>query len=391
MARHLHHERHPERGISLVVVAMGMTAFMAATMLTVDVGMLMTSRGQAQNAADAGALAGAIGLAFDDYTDHSASGPAVTGAIAAAKANAVMRQQVSVDPSDVEFLNDSNGQPNRVRVTVRRTAERGNPLSTFIASYLGRPTVDIGATATAEASPANAMTCVKPFIIPDKWTEAQTPPWDSNDTYDAFDNKGEPLTQPDIYVDANDTVNYTGYNQETNRGQRLLLRAGTGSNIMASFYFSLAIGGNTGGNAGGDAYRWNIANCNTSIMHIGERVTQEPGNMKGPTIDGTQELYDRDPAAYWDDATASVKGSTFTGQSPRVFPIPLFDPVVYDSGKRNGRDADLVVANWIGFFLESRPSSSGDIWGRIIPIAGIVDSTWDVPGGAFPKAIRLVE
>ena len=38
--------------------------------------------------------------------------------------------------------------------------------------------------------------------------------------------------------------------------------------------------------------------------------------------------------------------------SPRVFPIPLYDPNYYETGKLNGRNADLKVANWIGFFLE---------------------------------------
>ena len=36
-------------------------------MLAIDVGMLMTARSQAQNSADAGALAGAIALIYDDY------------------------------------------------------------------------------------------------------------------------------------------------------------------------------------------------------------------------------------------------------------------------------------------------------------------------------------
>ena len=46
--------------------------------------------------------------------------------------------------------------------------------------YFGVTDVNIQAEATAEASPANAMTCVKPFTIPDKWIERQTPPWDSD-------------------------------------------------------------------------------------------------------------------------------------------------------------------------------------------------------------------
>ena len=186
MKRHLHHIRHDERGMSLIIVGMGMMAFMAAGMLAVDVGMLMTSRGQAQNAADAGAFAGAIALAYNDYADRSASGPAVTGAIAAAKANTVMHQEVSINAADVEFPNDPSGQPNRVRVTVRRTSARGNPVSTFMASIFGHASVDIGATATAEAVRANAESCVKPWAIPDKWTERQTPGWDTSDTFTAF-------------------------------------------------------------------------------------------------------------------------------------------------------------------------------------------------------------
>ena len=40
------------------------------------------------------------------------------------------------------------------------------------------------------------------------------------------------------------------------------------------------------------------------------------------------------------------------GQSPRVFPIPLYDPDIYQNGKQNGRTADLISRNWLGFFVE---------------------------------------
>ncbi len=71
-----------------------------------------------------------------------------------------------------------------------------------------------------------------------------------------------------------------------------------------------------------------------------------------------------------------------------MFPIPLFDPEFYDAGKRNGRMADLKVANWIGFFAED---GRNEVHGRIIPIAGIRDGTLDAPDNLFPKAIRLVK
>jgi hypothetical protein len=304
-----------------------------------------------------------------------------------------MGGDVSVLPEDVEFLNDPDGQPTRVRVTVYRHEMRDNPVSLLMANFLQlRETAGVAATATAEVSPANGMTCVKPFTIPDKWIEKSNPPWDGNDTYDAFDNKGNPLppATADVYIpaaDANGKSNpdYTGYNNERERGQRLVIRAGTGTNITVSFYFSLAIGGETGGSE----YEWNIANCNKTVMRWGELLIQEPGNMVGPTIQGIEALIARDPNAFWNTATNNIDGSAYAGQSPRVFPIPLYDPEYYDEGKRNGRYADLKVANWIGFFAESVQGNS--IYGRIIPIAGIRDGNSTAPEGLFPKAIRLVQ
>jgi Flp pilus assembly protein TadG len=376
-----------ESGMSYVFVGFSMMAFLSASMLAIDVGMLMTARNQAQNSADAGALAGAAALLYDNYNDRSPSGPAVTSAILAATGNKVMAQNVSVLPGDVTFPLDPAGEPTRVKVTVRRTASRGNPVSTLIARYFGTLNTDIGATATAEVSRANAMTCVKPFTIPDKWSERQTPPWDGDDTYDAFNNKGQPLANPDIYIPANQP-GYTGYNQESQRGQRLGIRAATGSNITVSFYFSLALGKPV--ITGGAEYDWNIANCNTTIYHWGDPLTQEPGAMNGPTVSGAQLLIAKDPGAYWDTSTNKMKGSAFGAKSPRVFPIPLYDPIVYDSGKRNGRTADLVTANWIGFFLEEIQGNG--LWGRIIPIAGIRDNTaGPAPDGLNPKTLRLVE
>ena len=373
--------------MTYVFVGLGFMAFLSASMLAIDVGMLMTARNQAQNSADAGALAGATALMFDDYDDRSASGPAVTSAISAATSNQVMAGIVSVNPADVTFPLDPAGEANRVQVAVRRTASRGNPVSTLIAKYFGVGTADIGATATAEVSKANAMTCVKPFTIPDKWQENQTGPWSSDDTYDAFDNKGNPLPNADLYVPANQP-GYTGYNQESSRGERLEIRAHNGTNLMPSFFFSVALGKPV--ITGGDEYRWNIANCNTTIYHWGDPLTQEPGAMAGPTLDGAEDLIARDPGAYWDVVAKKVKGSSFGVKSPRVFPIPLFDPIVYDSGKRNGRDADLVTANWIGFFLEE--IAGGSLWGRIIPIAGIRDkNAGPAPDGVNPKALRLVQ
>lgn len=199
MRARLTHLRRDERGVTLIVVGAGFMALMAATTLAIDVGMFMTARSQAQNAADSGALAGAVALIFNDFDNRTPSGPAVQSALGAARANLVIREDVSVTPADVTFPAGPTGN-NRVQVTVRRTADRNNPVPTLIGPFFGVPTVDIMAVATAEASPANAATCVMPFTIPDKWQERQTGAWDPDDDFNLFANNGNALANPDVYV-----------------------------------------------------------------------------------------------------------------------------------------------------------------------------------------------
>src|SRR5215467_5905932 len=167
-----------EEGFSLVFVAVGFLAFLSASMLAIDLGMLMTSRNQAQNSADSSALAGATALVYDSWTDRSASGPAVQNALAAARANQVIGGTVSIAPADVVFLNDPAGRDDRVQSTVYRDAAHGNPML--------------------------------PFTIPDKWTEKSDGkgvadgPWDPSKTFDLYQSKGSnqnggaPLANPDV-------------------------------------------------------------------------------------------------------------------------------------------------------------------------------------------------
>jgi Putative Flp pilus-assembly TadE/G-like len=397
--------RNDESGMSYVFVGLGLMALMSATMLAIDVGMLMTARSQAQNSADAAALAGAVSLAFDSWDDRTPTGPAVTNAITYGKQNRVQPNpklgesgDVSITPADITFPTDPvTGEANRVHATVWRAGGHAGtkPVPTLIAKYFGVKTVDIGASATAEASPANAMTCVKPFTIPDKWREMQTPAWDPDDTfaryYETGVKKGQLIGTPDVYVPAYDGTgkvnpDYTGYNTEANRGMRMTLHASNGANIAPSLYFSLAMTDDTGG----ADYDWNIANCNHTIYHWDDPLVQEPGAKEGPTIDGIEQLIAKDPRAYWDTGCNCVKGSAYGDrQSPRIFPIPLFDPDYYQGGKTNGRVATLKVANWIGYFVEYIGGTT--IYGRIIPIAGIRDKYGISGNPAFPRAIRLVQ
>jgi hypothetical protein len=378
--------------MTMAFVAMGFMAFLTATTLAIDVGMFMSARSQAQTAADSGALSGAIALAFNDFDNRSATGPAVSAAISAAQSNVMVGTAPSVLPADVTFPNDPTGQPSRVKVAVYRSNARLNPIPTIFGTLFGVPTVEINATATAEAARANAITCVKPFMIPDKWQESSGTFDPLSSTFQMYDNHGNllPAGSRDSYVPANQP-GYTGYTN-ADRGTELILRAGTGNNIEPTAYQSWSMpGGN--GLIGSDFYRDNISGCNRTLISIDPGnplfLTQEPGAVTGPTSQGIDDLIALDPNAHWDTSCDCVRGSN-APVSPRVTPLPLYNPERYAQGKANGRNADFWLANIMGFFIDRRVGNQ--VYGFIIPISGVINpNVGPAPGGAFPVAIRLVE
>jgi Flp pilus assembly protein TadG len=380
--KRLHQLRHDERGASLLYITIGFLSFFAASALAIDVGMLMTARGQAQTAADAGALAGAVALALDDFDDRSDDGPAVLASINTAIQNSVINDDVDVQPDDVTFPVGPGGQSNRVRVRVFRTAVRNNPLTTFIMAVFGSSTADMSATAMAHAAPANAMTCVRPFTIPDRWDENNIPP---NDTFDRYDSKGEEIPNADVYVQGQNSYDMYG----ADKGTSLVLRAGTGNNIAPTFYYSWNMPGNEQGVIGADWYEENIQSCNQAVFHDGADMVQEPGNMVGPTVQGVENLIAQDPTAYWDDGPCNCVKSPL-GRSPRIFPIPLYDPDYFQFGKMTGRNATLRMVSWVGFFVEGL--NGNEVYGRITPILGTIDpDAGPMPEGSAPLAVQLIE
>ena len=68
--------RSSERGAMLVHVALGLLMLTALSAFAVDWGLFWVGRREAQNSADAAALAGAVALAYDDPDDFSETGPA---------------------------------------------------------------------------------------------------------------------------------------------------------------------------------------------------------------------------------------------------------------------------------------------------------------------------
>jgi hypothetical protein len=175
-------------------------------------------------------------------------------------------------------------------------------------------------------------------------------------------------------------------------GTQLVLRAGVGDQPEPSFYFSWKMPDDVGG----DFYRENIAHCNQSRMTYDPDhptyMIQEPGAKAGPTLQGIQDLIDQDPDAKWEPAPGCNCVKSKFAQSPRVFPIPLFNPQYYADGQANGRGASFMLANFLGFFADHVDSANGRIHGVITSIGGTVtDTAGPTPIGMFAKAIRLVQ
>ena len=378
--------------MTFVFVGMSLLAFMAASMLAIDVGRLMTARTQAQRSADAGALAGATALVFNSFTDHSEKGPAVTSAVNTALANRVIGEPPSVKPSDVTFpFNAATGQSDLVEVTVYRSELRANPVTNLIAPIFGISTANITATARATAAPAGAAMCVLPLTIPDRWTEKQTGPWTPDDSFDLYasqgqkQNSGAPLPNPDVYVPPGQP-GATGYQPQRDKGMQLVLKHNNKNKVAPSMYNAWDLPGSVGGND----YKDNLARCNKKVVKLGDNMTPENGNMTGPTQQGAEELIAEDPGAQWNTTCNCVKGSAFR-LSPRVRIVPLYDPTKYTEGQHTGKSQpELRVVNYLGFFVEGF-NGGGELTGRIIPITGLVVPGGPPPTGAFAQAIMLVK
>jgi len=118
------------------------------------------------------------------------------------------------------------------------------------------------------------------------------------------------------------------------------------------------------------------------------------GNMSGPTSQGVADLIATDPNAVWNAATkkidhSCVQAGTCPGfsQSPRIVPVPVFDPAIYAS------TGNVVITNIFGFFVE-RDNGQGvnsSVWGILMTVPAFVDASKGSVGTASGlKTIYLV-
>jgi hypothetical protein len=402
--------RRHEHGAVMVHVAIGLIAFMAISALAIDFGVKWVSRVQAQNAADAGALAGATALAFDSDS-REPDGPAVKSARAFAFANPVWGQPPDVEVTDVTFPpcpppdgDDPTGPGpfNCIRVDVYRNQVRENPLPTFFSQLVGVENQGVRAMAIAKLGEGNSLKCMLPFGVADRWADFHDPTpvvtyfandaegvgqgpsplepgingWSANDNYDVAN--GDVYRSPITYPTPGQ---HTGWTVERDYGRQLILKLGSQGqsenpgNYSAGWANQVNLVGSNGGREYGD----DISGCNDYPISIAAAdetcegypnsetteegavngcISVQPGVDQGNTRRGVREAIDADSTAYWnpgggEDGQGVVMNADGEDMgSPRIRPLIVFDIDHYMAQNCGGNNCMTKVGNIIGFFLE---------------------------------------
>jgi Flp pilus assembly protein TadG len=401
-----------ERGAVLVQVAIAILVLTAMATFVVDHGVQWVSRGQAQNAADAGALSGAVARAYDELTSPPANnGKAFNSAMGAALANNVW---AAAPAAQVSWTCPAGVAGSCVRVDVYRNGEfASTPLPTIFGTVLNMSSQGVRATATARVATGNSTNCMRPFAIADKWIEQRAPV----DQFARWKKQGGgvvELAPYDDYVPPSASSAGSGFRLPDDFGQPETLKAGNpasgGDPITPGWFLPVRLPDGLGGYvSGGDDFRDAIGNCIGSPVAIGQYLPLESGVMSGPTGQGIADLIAKDPGASWDVTNKQITGSCAPGcapTSPRVVPITVFDIDEFQ-WRREGGDWTspwktysanpcptggkcVRVANILGFFVDRM--SGGDVIGYLNSIPGeFATGAPSVGGGAaFLMNIQLV-
>jgi hypothetical protein len=417
-----------ERGAVVIFVGLAILALVAFLVFVLDQGLLMVARGQAQNAADAGALAGAVSRAFDDLANPPAgNGPAAQSAILTAQTNTVWNGPGVAQVSwtcPPEYAGAAC-----VRVDVYRNGQFGSAtLPTVFGPVLNITSQRVRATATALVATGNATNCMRPFSVIDNWQE-MGPALPDNPTgeFNRWKSTGNTVSEvapKDVYVPASSSGAGTGYTVTAHKGTQVVLKGGNPNSnsgpVSPGWYLPVRLPDGSGGYvSGADDFRLAIKQCIGRPVSIGEYLPLENGVMTGPTSQGVEthddSLMNSDPNAQWDPGTQTITGSCAPScgpQSPRIVPISVFDMDEYQwrrtannwtSAWTDGNGVThaaspcptggrcIRITNILGFFVEDM-NNQGDVTGRLMTVPGaFVTGAPTLGGGAgFLFTIQLV-
>jgi hypothetical protein len=350
-----------ERGAVFVQVGIAVFVLFSFMAFVLDYGIMWTSRRQAQNAADAGALAGAFGRGYDDFDDPPLSGGAAAQAARlVANANLVWQQP---GQAVVSFACPAGTTGRCVRVDVYRNGQFGStPLPTVFGPLLSVTSQGVRATATALSGNGNALDCLRPLAIPDEWVENRTP----SDEFNRWSATGTLLSPADAYIPPSATQ-AVSYNL-SHFGERIFFgydQAPTGPITAGEFssdpalMLSLTLPGT-------NTYEQNITGCNGQPVALHDQLPVVTP-VAGTTRTALEALIAQDAGADWDYIDNEVENSCAPAcapVSPRLIAIALYDPDRYQLERATGWPGCggapcIRVSNIIGFFIHRWDASGG--------------------------------
>jgi hypothetical protein len=195
----------------------------------------------------------------------------------------------------------------------------------------------------------------------------------------------------------NDYETSTGYS-DRNIGDQIVLTINDGGGIFNEGWY---YGWRPSGQQGADDFEENIRGCvDPSITYsIGQTVNTEQGNQVGKTNSGFQNLIAQDPDAVWNEGMNCVVDAgredspdpAYCRDSPRIRPIPMFDPT---NGPDNGtKPFDLT--NFAGVFVEEvrGGGNNAEFVARFVGYQGLNPASPEggTTAGTLFKVIQLIE
>jgi Putative Flp pilus-assembly TadE/G-like len=379
-----------ERGATFVQVGISVFVLMAFNVFVIDYGVMWVGRRQAQNAADAGALAGATSRAYDDFASPPVAGGYADDSarlLATLEANEVWQTPPVVD---VSWNCPPGAAGECVQVDVFRDAAHSNPLSTFFGPILGINSQDVRATATAIVRYGNAVPCLRPIAFADEWTENTVSPATAypSHRFERYDATGGLVSNADVYVPPSDTVSGST-TIPTDSGERIVYESQLDLPPLTSpITRQLAVAVELPTWPSTDPVYTYTAACGPDIVRIGDTLPLATPPPAGRMLAALNYLISLDTRADWNDSLNRIELSCAPGTcsptwpiSPRLVPVPLYDPDKFQKGRSTGNwlavgcptnSPCVTVTNIVGFFIHG--AAGGYLHhGHFLRYPGLID------------------
>jgi Flp pilus assembly protein TadG len=253
------------------MVTVALIAFIGLMGMAIDLVSMYLGKSEAQRAADAAALAGAMVFVSTSCTSNSAGcaaaeTAATNQAVTVGKLNLVAGAAPTIPNGNVSYDLSHAGDP-LITVVVNAT------LNTYFMNLFGVKTVNVSSTATAEAynpsgsttGPTFCVSCLKPFLVPNCDPNHAAP---ANAACGAGGNAGG------AFINANGTIANPGVVPAGIIGETWVLHKEQGP----SHWFEVAFDCNQSGSD----FQSNVKICSTSAFNCGSSLCVLDGKKVGP-------------------------------------------------------------------------------------------------------------